>query len=979
MRQLLNPTVSDWRKIEAVALGVFSLVCLFYLLMSMVPITWGVSRVPEFVLQTHLFPYTREETLGGWQQVLLDYYTMGAYDVAQFLLLPIEWVYLQLVLLALLLSCWMALSTYLGRLWFWIAQGVLACLCYSLSLDQLQLMGRVDQLPSAVVLIPAVVVAWRIQRQGAHLMLSRRILVFSAYFVLLALGVHYFSVDETPFLTLAHHTYYVQLCITVLFCFMVGHELPYLMLRLSSGAGFGASAPQFIFVFLLYLAHLVLFFLKNTGRISWDIYYVDEFMFLTISAWVGIWGLRARAHQFDYLLPYPLLSINYFLMGILSFSTITYMRWSGNDPAVEVFEDMILFGHLGFGSGFFVYVLMNFWRPLMMSVPVWKRVYDLVDTPFLVVRLFGLVGVFVCYALSNKAAYSHARSGEQMHLGALHIFRSKLVSSEERHVAKTYFEQAAAYGYQSRGPNYALAQMAESANNPYEAAHYYSTSVSKHPSPEGYLNLGNMLYTLQLPEQAVRVWHKGLHHFPSDPYLSNNLSFHYLQQGRWDSVSYYVAEAPRQTRVNLWAMRAQQSELIDADTEDIETLVQEDALGGHFGLSINYLAVALRRGEEVHLTLDTTAYASEYGLPYAHNYLLSCLRSAPQCLLDRIDSLGDLHQYPLLAHDVQRLRAFAYQALTQTDRALRILDPLSTPGSQYEGFYTYVSGLWAYGAGGYSRAVDYFLRAYPRGYEEGLALGLFCTAFLPEGPLKRRQIQAWQSVGADSTQLWQSYIVSAPFADLDDAQDLAPFEKLWKTSTSSDELVGLMMQRLLDEGEIDLARQLWTKYPMPLGTDQLSYAHLLRAELDLAEQRLARTPRYDTLAVAWREMPDVLPHRAYLSYLQQPDAVSAARLAEVAEAYPFQQYLLCAAAEALDDDGYELMAYDVLLSAIETNPHASSPHKAYTLQALNLGQYRYAEAALLDLGALLSADDYADFLSTYKAAKADQNAQEDNW
>ena len=977
MRQLPNPVYSSWRNVEVIAFVGFVCLFLFYVAVSVMPLGWAIEKAQGFLLETHLFPYKEYETLGGRQQILLDYYTVGAYDVARFWLPPIEWSYLQLGFVALLFSCWMALATYLERIWFWIAMGVFACASYSLSLDQLQLFGRVDHLPLLVFILPLVGVAWQMKR-ATHLLLGRRVMVFGAYFVLAAVAVRYFSMDETPFLTLAHHTYYLQLSVTVLFCFMVGHELPYLMLRLSSGAGFGASAPRFVVVFIIYLAHLVLFFLENTGRIDWGVGYLSEFVFLSLSAWIGIWGLRARAHQFSYLLPYPLLSINYFLMGALSFSVITYMRWSGNDPAVEVFEDMTLFGHLGFGTGFAVYVLMNFWRPLMASVAVWKMVYDAVDTPFLVVRLFGLIGVFACYALSKKVAYNHTIAGEQMHLATLHMLRAETLGKAERSVARTYYKQAAVFGYQSRGPNYALAQMEEEDRNPYEAAYYYNTARAKHPLPETYLNLGNVFYAMKLQSRALEVWREGLLRFPHDPYLSNSLSFYYLQQQKWDSVSYYVDRAPLHTIINRWAMYAVRAMPLDAsDLSKAEPLLQQFAQNNRLGLPINYLAIALRTETEAAHVLDTTAYTSAYGLPYTHNYLLKELRMHPRRLLNLVDSMEEVHLYPELAHDAQRLRAFAAQALLQTDRALRTLDPLLVPGSQYEGFYAYVSGLWAYSVGGYSRAVDYFLRAYPRGYEEGLALGLLSTSLLPNGPLKERQIEAWRRAGADTSSLWARYVVEAPFADLDEGS-LAQFEELLEASEVSDELVGLMLQRLLDEERIDLAEALWERYPMPL-SEGLSYADLLYAELKLAIHLRSATGPTDLQRNRWPELPSTLPHRTYFDYLHSPGSVSADRLAEVARAYPFQQHLLCAVAEVLKKDGHPLIAYDVLHAALETNPYGYLLQSEYILYALDLGQDQYAEAGRADLRALVSQKKYASFLKKYTAALVARRAEDDSW
>ena len=957
MKQLDNPRQTHWRELEWIACVLFCLALLWYGVMWLVPLSEGLKKVSSPVLQTHLLAHQSYETVGGTKEIPLDYYTIISFDEAQARVPSSTWAYGQLLLLAVMLSVWLALSTYLRRFWCLLSLAMFAALCYSMSLDQLRLFGRVDLLPYGLVVLGAVLMAWHIQRKGSHLLMGRRITIFASYIALIAIGIHYFSEESSPFLVLSHHTYYAQICITMLFALFVGHEIPYLLLRMSSAAGFGRSGPQFVLIFLLYLAHLLLFFLNNTGYIDWDIDYVNEFVFLGISAIVGVWGLRERSHQFEYLLPYRLLSVNYFLLGAFSFCSLVYLRWEGNDPAVEVVEDTILFGHLGFGIGFFVYVLMNFWKPLFSNIDVWKRVYEEVETPFLIVRLFGLVGIFVCYSLSQKAAQYHLLSGEQMHLATLHSIR------EENEVAQHYYKQAAAYGYQSHGPNYALAQMAGWRADHHEAASYYRISVSKHPQAEGYLNLGRSLQQIKLEKEAVDAWKEGLAQFSGSTPLCQNLSSYYIQKEQWDSAAYYATRASTPSKASTMAIMAWKAE----DWEDIEA----PTIASSLALRTNYLAAALRRSELPRLRLDTTVHDRIHGMAYVHNHILSLLRSDPQQAKDSIEALGNLESYPSLLHDLQRLKAFAEQSSGRTDQGLRLLDALGGQDSPYTGFYDYTSGLWSYAAGGYTRAAHYFRSAYTYGYTEALEVGLLSTALLPKTPLREQELGEWRKLSADTTEAWQKYIEEAPFAALDGAKSVVPFLHALERAAHPEPLSLLMLQRLLDEAKFGLATELWEKLSMPQSAPTL-YKDCLGAELCLSTKKSDCSEMIKSLSTG-------VPHLEYLSYLSSPDSIHAHRLLRKAKEFPFQQQLILSASEALSEGGFEILSYELLLSAIETNPYAVPLQKAYALRALALAQERYAVAALLDLKQLLSVDDYADFLKRYLTFKSQLEKQANEW
>ena len=532
------------------SIGLFAVSYVLYVGTFFMPKDATVQYAPQYVLHTNQLPHKSYDTPFDRQVVYLDYYTISTFYTAVRSIDADYVAIFQLCLLVGLIIVLLAVSTYLSGYWFWLFQAFFAVFLYGFNIDHLRLFNRLDHLPYVALLAIFTLTIWHIHRKSqAHRSLLHRIGTLSALTVLVALAIHYLSAERAPFSLLAQQIYYPKLCVTLLFCLALGHAIPSFLLYLSSTSGFGRSGYQFVTVFALYMTHLVFFFLDNTGYADFTLYYLDEFVFFALSTLIGIWGVHTKAQQTSPLLPYPLQRLTYLLVGAFALFTITSFHIHGNDPALEVVEDSILFGHIGFGIGFFIYVLMNFRKPLFTNLEVWRVVYKDVDTPFLVVRLFGVICLIVCSSLSNNASYYQAIAGEYVEQGRSH-------TEQRPALAQHYYEQAAAYGYQSHAPNYALGQLSEEQNNPNKAIVYYKAAIAKHPSPQAYLNLGSALQSLQLHEQAAEIWHQGLKVFPEHKHLATNLSFYHLYRKNWDSLRYYATLGAKVDGINAQAAAA---------------------------------------------------------------------------------------------------------------------------------------------------------------------------------------------------------------------------------------------------------------------------------------------------------------------------------------------------------------------------------------------------------------------------------------
>ena len=91
---------------------------------------------------------------------------------------------------------------------------------------------------------------------------------------------------------------------------------------------------------------------------------------------LGVWGFRERAPLLSRVIADPYASFLYLGLAVITVATVSYAFATGNDPMVEMFEDVILFSHIGMGLAFFLYVLINFRMPMQRGMAVHKVLFQ---------------------------------------------------------------------------------------------------------------------------------------------------------------------------------------------------------------------------------------------------------------------------------------------------------------------------------------------------------------------------------------------------------------------------------------------------------------------------------------------------------------------------------------------------------------------------------------------------------------------------
>ena len=929
--------------VKHVLLSMFVLVFSVYVYALFLPSGTYLSYEKDCEVSTQFLPYQYYST-EGTLEIPFNYYTIWVRHIGTQSPPHRYILYTYAVGFGLILCLWAVLATYLPRFWYVLAQGALACCLYGSNLQHLQLFGRVDNY-FYLIFFPLFVISYYINRHQRPLSFPLRTLIFVGLFTLLALVIEGYSTTQYPFLVFVYQSYYLQLCIGILMCLIVGHQLAYLILRVCSSAGFGNSLGQFVLIGVLYTSYLILFYLSNIGYANWGMVYVDEFTLLAGSMCVGFIGIKGWAHHYTHIVPQSLIQINYLVMAVATCLLVLMLRVHGNDPALEVLEDAVLFGHLGFGVGFFVYVLSKYRHALSRNIEVWKVVYARPgDNDFLSVRIAGLLIGFICYALSDGAMYNHAISGSYLQQATLaHI--DQIDPLRDR-----YLKMAALFGYQGHSANYSLGKYATERNELHRAVTYYRSAAAKHPTPHAFVNLSHVLYRLELFESSKKTLQKGLQHFPSNKFLANNLGLHYLVQEKWDSAIYFLKQAEDLGYSNLLLAQS-----IDHLPPSSLSVVDQT----------NMWAYSVKHSGDSVGRLDTLSQ-SPYTLNYVHNYLLLLLQRDPERLLKEVQYLRVRYPDPLLVHDMSRLEAFANYACGRTASAFRILKRLIYRYPRYQGFYYYVLGTWSLLEGAHTEAQTFFTTSYQLGYQSSKPLSVQLFARLTSSDLKKKQAeQIFDTLAQENLSTRSDSIL--------ESVEMNTYAQVWKTLPSHlRESMRVLVGRYLLEKKRYREVETWLKDYSFLDTLWRKRAQLLRAEA-----MYASISAESSLREALQSLEERIPHKSYLAV--PLDSTQVIQWKQEVEEHVFQVYFTVRNAERLRQTGHELLAYDLLLQAIELHPYSSTLQKAYLWDCVSLGLESYADKALLDIKHIVSPDQWKKIYEEYILLTKQRQEREEAW
>lgn len=651
--------------------------------------------------------------------------------------------YLWLACFAICITGLLAVATTASRYYYLASMGVFILLIASLKLETLLMFGRDDRLFSVMVLLAYGLCSFHIYYFLPALKFGWRFGYFAVVTVLMTAVIFLFSEAEVPALHLATYSYPAGMIAAVLFIVTVAHEIiAAFIMVLTRTVRQGRTMNHFLLITLVYMLNLVASYAIRFGFVKWNIFTIDLFLLLTISAVLGIWGFRQRSRQMEDILDMePFGVMGFTMFGALAMGAIAYFIGTANDPAYEAVADMIIFSHLGYGVIFVFYVISNFGNMLQQNMAVHKVLYNPTSMPFFTFRLAGVIATLALIIYNSWQVPAHnAVAGYQNAVADLYLAQGNT------RVATVFYDQGRTYGFSNHHSNYGLANLAGLKFDHNGEKGFYKSASYLRPTEMSILNWAQMWQSEDDNEQAIGVLEEGLKSFPRSSAIANALGLLHAEAGRPDSAAMYLQDAPASySQANLLALAARGQLPLLADTSY--------RFGDNASILANKIAFATSVGQKSGMPLlignDTTI--SNSLAAYINNYVVNHPGMLDTTQLKQIEQLARYDVNVGAGEALLFATALGSSSNGDINHAFRLLEEVAIVSSG-KGRFNNILGLWCLQQDEPLRAQGYIEYALSQGYDGAVFTNAVAlTEALRYAPVNATQnfrvaLTAWDSV-----------------------------------------------------------------------------------------------------------------------------------------------------------------------------------------------------------------------------------------
>lgn len=624
--------------------------------------------------------------------------------------------YLLLALLALMSIIIFAVITTLPRFWYYVGTGLFVLFLVSIRLDVLSLFGQRNFLPVITVSVIFVAVSFYFNAFNTTASFTLRALTFLLLTVVLCAIIFRFSEINYPFLYLSVGAFIPALILSVIFIFMIAHEIIAGFVYLTSQSQTSAKSLQhFFIVSLIYLVNLVLAYLNEARLVEWNFVFVNLYLLLTVSALLAIWGYKKREALFDNMVSYyPFGAYFICALAIIAFTTTASWLFSYNDAALRIVRDAIIFSHIGFGVIFLLYFTSNFIGMMAAGKNVYRVLYNPTSMPYATYRIAGLIATFAFVFYTQWQTY--------VYYGSAGIFNSmgdvqQVV--DDGSIATSYYQQARAYAGNNFHGNYILAGI-ETRQNNFEKAHqYYNTINWTKPAESSLVNNAN-LFLLENDNFAMRAaLEQGITKFPKSGFLQNNLGYALLKINMPDSAYLFFKQATgnadtrQSAEINITGLLAKNNLTVNVDS-----LIKSST--GSNGVLGNAVLLALQQKQPITAVPDPSANnkLDVYSATLLNNYIVYKLNTLDTAFLSRALSIASDSVNSDYSEALKATLAHAYYYQNNVGRAMSLMGEVAFVTQSLQGKFNYTMGLWALEQGNPQLAVSCFAYSVDQSYKE---------------------------------------------------------------------------------------------------------------------------------------------------------------------------------------------------------------------------------------------------------------------
>ncbi len=441
--------------------------------------------------------------------------------------------------------------TTLKRFSFLGAVGFLILILVSFHWEALLIFGISHKAISGVAILLFAGTAYYFQSFRTHHSFQFRLIVFAVIAFLIGVILFFFSELPQPFLVLASNSLLTGIAMSVLFIIMVAHEIvAFFVAIVSSSRTPSKSAMHFFLISAIYFANLIITFLIQEKYIYWDIITVNSFFLLMISALLGVWGIRERESLYGDAVENPIHVVFLYLSFLLTaFATIGFAIGTDNSPLTEIFSEIILFVHIGYGIIFLAYVTSNFGPMLMANVQVYKILYKPSTMPFFTFRMMGLIATFAFLSFSSPlmSYFDRAFASVYNSQGDIQFTQGDYPTAE------AYYRKSLAYRNRNHHAHYALATLYAIQLEPIKELKEYDALLNTTPSEFTFLNLSDIYSTNGNATKNGEILKEGMGILKGSGLLANAQGLNFYQIGLLDSSLHYFQKARQSSLTKITA------------------------------------------------------------------------------------------------------------------------------------------------------------------------------------------------------------------------------------------------------------------------------------------------------------------------------------------------------------------------------------------------------------------------------------------
>lgn len=874
--------------------------------------------------------------------------------------------YVYLFVLVVFVIGMLAVISTLGRFYYLVGMGVFILFVTTLSPEVLGMFGVYSKAFAAVIMALYGLASFWLFYFAAPASFKVRLLVFTAITVFLWVCIYFMSPTEKPFLHIATYSTKAGLIACGLFIVTVSHEIVASFITVvTQSPKQRKSLNHFLIITLIYIVNLALAYSVRFGFIQWDLITIDLFLLLTISAILGVWGIRQRHKTFEGVVdadPYAVYA--FLLMGAFTFATIAMFMYNGNDTALSAISDVIIFSHIGFGVIFLTYVFSNFAGMLAQNMQVYKVLYSPNNMPFFTFRFAGLIATLALVFYNAWQVPAHnAVSGYYNGLGDLYL---KLNNTP---IAEAYYNESRTYGFRGHHANYALANIDGSLFNAGEEQSHYAAASGNRPTQMSYLNWAQTYQSEGNNLQAILTLTEGARKLKDHEAIDNTLGLLYAKTGPPDSITKYLSRS--QSASNLTGVAA--LGLIPAtDTTQNGTdpvmKVNQIALANTLGFNTT---VAFQLPADTVLTLAQAAGIS--------NYLINTRNNEDTAFVRKVLALARRPSNEVFKEPLLYASAISLYKSGETREAFTTLEEV-TVGSAHQGKYNNILTMWSIENDEPQRALGYAEYALSQNYAPAR---LTHAAALAESRKIKEAIVAWDSLRSardTTTAKLANNIYSALSASPLNDDQLYAYTRYRLTIADSSTIISLADRATNNDIKakilLDLAQKLYAVdkpsatinvirrienlelTDVRFGEEMVILELLARTQLPASRDMIIKSQQEDPIGFKGKDKKYKIYFDALAAEAAGDSTKANAYYEWLGKADPYFEDGQIAAANYFRNKG--VTSYNMLAQAVLYHPSSIRIKKAYALESARQGFENYAMSALNELREFLSAGDYAE-------------------